>query len=207
MTTSDNFWHKKFDQESYFYGTQPNDFLRLHAHHIPTGGRVLSIGEGEGRNAVYLAEQGYEVTALDAAQSGLDKVKKLADQRGVQVKTQLVDLEDYVFEPAQWEGIVSIFCHLPALLRQHVHAQIGQSLNTNGVFLLEAYRPKQLEFKTGAPSHAALLYEAAILQEELSGLHFELLQEIERSIYEGDGHQGMSAVVQVLARKRKGGPW
>lgn len=196
-----NFWHQRFDQDSYFYGTEPNDFLRENQAVIPAHGHVLSIGEGEGRNAVFLAEQGFKVTAIDHAASGLDKIHKLAAKRGVNVETQLVDLNDYVFEMNRWDGIIAIFCHLPPLLRQQVHQQILQALKPNGVFLLEAYNPKQLKLKTGGPSNVDLLYTAESLQQDLTGLEFLHLKEIERIITEGEGHNGLSAVTQLIAKK------
>lgn len=196
-----NIWHEKYQQDEYLYGTDANDFLRAHSAHIPAGGRVLSIGEGEGRNAVYLAQQGYEVTAIDAAESGLEKVAKLAQARGVKVDTQLIDLNDYEFAQNHWDGIINVFCHLPPTLRQQVHGQIITALKPNGVFLLEAYSPRQLEFNTGGPSTLELLYCKNEIKNEMAELTIEYLQEVERYIKEGKGHDGMSAVVQLLARK------
>lgn len=200
-TSKNNFWHQRFDQDSYFYGTEPNDFLRENITILPTKGRILSIGEGEGRNAVFLAEQGYEVTAMDGAASGLAKAKKLAKKRNVSIETHCVDLNDYVFEENSWDGIIAIFCHLPPLLRQHVHQQIAGALKPNGIFLLEAYTPQQLELKTGGPSNRELLYEASTLQRDLAGLEFLHLKETQRTITEGEGHNGISAVVQLIAKK------
>lgn len=196
----DNFWHQRFDQDTYFYGTEPNDFLRENIASIPTHGRVLSIGEGEGRNAVFLAEQGFAVTAIDGAASGLEKAKQLAAERGVSIETQCVDLNDYVFEEKHWDGIIAIFCHLPPLLRLKVHQQVVNALKPNGVFLLEAYNPKQLELKTGGPGNVDLLYTAETLQQDLQGLEFIHLKELQRNISEGEGHNGLSAVTQVIAK-------
>lgn len=199
--STNHFWHEKFKQNDYVYGTQANDFLTEYHHYLPKNGRILSLGEGEGRNAVYLAGLGYQVTALDAAQSGLDKVQRLAESQNVEVKTILTDLAHYEFEPNQWDGIISIFCHLPPTLRQQVHQQIPLALKTNGVFLLEAYAPKQLDFKTGGPSALEMLYTAADLATELTPLQFERLVELERNIHEGQAHHGTSAVVQIVARR------
>lgn len=199
--SKNNFWHQRFDQESYFYGTEPNDFLRENITIFPAKGRILSIGEGEGRNAVFLAEQGFEVTAIDSAASGLEKARKLAAERNVSIETQCVDLNDYVFEENHWDGIIAIFCHLPPLLRQQVHKQISQALKPDGVFLLEAYHPDQLTFKTGGPSNKELLYEASYLQQDLDGLRLLRLKETQRTITEGEGHNGISAVVQLIAKK------
>ena len=136
---TDTFWQARFEQKDYYYGTQANDFLQQHALNIPAKGRVLSIGEGEGRNAVYLASLGYEVTAIDIAESGLEKIRQLAAEKGVHVHTQQADLNQYEFEPNYWDGIISIFCHLPPRLRREVHQAAAAALKPAGVFLLEAY--------------------------------------------------------------------
>lgn len=198
---TDNFWHQRFNQDTYFYGTEPNDFLRENITVLPSQGRILSIGEGEGRNAVFLAQHGFEVTAIDGAASGLEKAKKLAEKRGVSINTQCLDLKDYVFEEEKWDGIIAIFCHLPPLLRQQVHKQIIKALKPNGIFLLEAYHPQQLSLKTGGPGNVELLYEVSTLQQDFEGLKFLYAEEKQRPINEGEGHNGISAVVQLIAKK------
>lgn len=199
----DNFWHQRFDQADYFYGKEPNDFLRSQVHHLPACGQVLSLGEGEGRNAVYLASLGYEVTAVDNAASGLEKIQRLAEEKQVKVNTVLADLSDYDLGTQQWDAIISVFCHLPLPVRQAVHKQIYTALKPNGIFLLEAYRPEQLEYKTGGPSNVELLYKASDIAAELAPLALDYIAEAQRYIHEGQGHQGQSAVLQVVASRRK----
>ncbi|MBS0374083.1 MAG: class I SAM-dependent methyltransferase [Proteobacteria bacterium] len=194
-------WDQKYGGADFFYGTEPNDFLREHAARLPPGGRVLSLGEGEGRNAVFLAALGLEVTALDASSVGLAKAGRLAADRGVRLRTQLASLEDYAFEAGAWDAIVSIWCHLPPPLRRRVHASIATALRPGGVFLLEAYTPGQLALGTGGPREAELLLTAAELRAEIGPLEPEHLGELEREVHEGTGHRGRSAVVQLLARR------
>lgn len=195
-----NRWDQIFKHEEYYYGTKPNDFLRAHFNAIPAGGRVLCIGEGEGRNAVFLAQQGYVVTALDNSAVGLKKARELAQAKGVSITTVQVDLLEYEFGHNRWDGIVSIFCHLPPALRRKVHTAIPFALRPHGVALLEAYRPKQLEYGTGGPSDVKMLYELSKLEEEFIPLTHVIAQEVERHIAEGEGHQGRSATVQYLGR-------
>jgi SAM-dependent methyltransferase len=194
-------WDERYAGEGFFYGTEPNDFLRAHAALIPAGGRVLCLAEGEGRNAVFLAGLGLSVAALDQSAVGLRKAHRLADARGVRITTLQENLENYCIEPGCWDAIVSIWCHLPASLRGKIHSQIATGLKPGGVFLLEAYRPEQLKFGTGGPQTEDLLPTLAQLRGELSGLEFERAAELERDVQEGQGHAGQSAVVQVLARK------
>ena len=107
-------------------------------------GPVLCLAEGEGRNAVYLATQGRDVTAVDQSEVGLAKAARLAAARGVSVKPVHADLRDYVIEPGVWSGIVAIFAHLPPQLRRKVHAVVVSGLRPGGVMILEAYTPAQL---------------------------------------------------------------
>ena len=191
------FWNARFSGDDFVYGTQPNDFVAAHAFRIPSG-PVLCLAEGEGRNAVHLATLGHPVTAVDQSRIGLEKTQRLASERGVKVTTVHADLARHRIEPAAWSGIVMIFGHLPPALRRIVLKDSVRGLRPGGVFILEAYTPAQLAYDTGGPKDAALLMNAAALREELAGLRFDILHEIEREIHEGSGHGGRSAVVQVL---------
>lgn len=196
----DLMWDERYAQAGYAYGTEPNDFLVAHAAQIPPG-RVLCLAEGQGRNAVWLAQQGYEVTAVDLSVVGLAKAQELAAERRVSITTVQADLANYVIEPGAWTGIVSIFCHLPVPLRQRLYNQVATGLRPGGVFLLEAYTPKQLAYGTGGPTSIELLVPLTAVRAELTGLEWEIAREVGREIYEGRCHTGHSAVVQLLGRK------
>ncbi len=197
-------WQSRYGGQDYFYGTDPNDFLAEHAAAIPPLGAVLSLGEGEGRNAVFLAARGHSVTALDQSAVGLAKAARLAAQRAVTVELVEVDLGDYVFAPTAWAGIVSIWCHLPSALRELVHRDVVNALAPGGVFLLESYTPAQVARGTGGPRDLDLLPTLEVLRRELNGLEFEHAVECERVVLEGSGHRGLSSVVQVVGRKPAG---
>jgi SAM-dependent methyltransferase len=193
-------WDERFSEPGYAYGTDPNGFLVSVAGRIPMG-RVLSLAEGEGRNAVFLAGLGYEVTAVDASSVGLAKAEHLAAERGVSITTVHADLATFEIEPDAWQGIVSIFCHLPPAVREGLHDRCRRGLVPGGVFILEGFAPRQLDFGTGGPKSPELLMELADLRLELQGLDFEIAHEIERPGSEGRYHRGRVAVVQVLAGK------
>lgn len=193
-------WDERYAVEHYIYGEQPNDFLKENYQRIPKG-RVLSLAEGEGRNAVFLAEQGYEVTAVDSSLVGLNKARKLAAQRGVSIEFVHADVKDFPIGESQWDGVVSIFCHVAADLRSQLHKNIVAGLKPLGVLLLEAYTPQQLGRGTGGPSQEALMMSQAQLLDELNGLHFLLLHEVQRDVVEGTHHTGAGEVVQVIAIK------
>ncbi len=193
-------WNERYSQTEYAFGKNPNDFLVEVIEQIPKG-RVLCLAEGEGRNAVYLAQQGCRVTAVDASAVGLEKARKLAADHGVEIEIIVADLTDFPIQANSWDAIISIFCHLPPIVRRNVHQQVVAGLRSGGKFVLEAYTPRQLEFKTGGPPNVDLMMDLTILQRELKGLEFKQAVEIEREIQEGLFHHGHSAVVQVLAVK------
>jgi len=193
-------WDERYSQPGFAYGTEPNDFLASVADHLPAG-PVLTLGEGEGRNAVFLAGLGHEVIAVDQSEVGLAKTRQRADERGVPVQTVQADLRDYPIEPGAWAGIVSIFCHLPPSIRVPLYAAVVRGLRPGGVFILEAYTPRQLGRGTGGPPSAELLVSLEDLTRELAGLEFLHACELEREVREGAYHTGLACVVQVVARR------
>lgn len=193
-------WDERYNAPDFVYGTRPNEFLAETAERMPDG-PVLCLAEGEGRNAVWLAEQGREVTAVDFSPVGLEKARRLAAERGVTIRCVCADLAHYRIEPATWAGIVAIFAHLPAEVRRCVHRQVVGGLRPGGLFILEAYTPAQLDYGTGGPPVAELTMDLATVEAELDGLEFEIARETEREVVEGRYHTGTGHVVQIAARR------
>ena len=191
-------WDERYATDEYLYGTEANTFLTSVIDRIPPG-RVLCLAEGEGRNAVWLAEQGRSVTAVDASPVGLDKARQLAAARGVYIDAVVADLADYPIPADHWDAIVSIFCHIRPDLRLDLHRRSVRGLRPGGVFVLEAYTPAQLRHRTGGPPTEAMLMTLAGLRQELAGLDFVHAVECEREVVEGRLHHGLGAVVQVVA--------
>lgn len=193
-------WDEEYSVDEYVYGTEPNDFLLSMTEKLKMD-RVLCLAEGEGRNAVHLAREGFAATAVDSSRVGLEKAKRLAHQDGVAIETVLVDLADFTVVKDSWDSIVSISCHLPPALRKKIHRDVVAGLRKGGTFLLEAYTPKQLEFGTGGPPSAEYMMDLETLREELSGLKIVHGVELVRNVVEGVNHTGMGSVVQVLAER------
>ena len=191
-------WDERYATDEYLYGTEANAFLTSVIDRIPPG-RVLCLAEGEGRNAVWLAEQGRSVTAVDASPVGLAKARQLAAARGVHIDAVVADLADYPIPADHWDAIVSIFCHIRPDLRLDLHRRSVRGLRPGGVFVLEAYTPAQLRYRTGGPPHEAMLMTLAGLRQERAGLDFVHAVECEREVVEGRLHHGLGAVVQVVA--------
>lgn len=197
------FWDGRYGSTGDFvYGTAPNDFLAETAEkYLPPNGEVVCLAEGEGRNAVFLAQKNFLVTAVDLSAEGLKKMDKLAEAKEVSVASVVCDLAEYDFPSAGVDGVISIWCHVPPELRRVLHRKTVEALRPGGVLILESYHPRQLELKTGGPPDARLMMTMEGLKEELKGLEFVIGREIERVIHEGASHSGKSAVTQVVARK------
>jgi 2-polyprenyl-3-methyl-5-hydroxy-6-metoxy-1,4-benzoquinol methylase len=194
-------WDERYGSEEYAYGKLPNEFLKEMSARLPKGGQVLCLAEGEGRNSVWLAQQGFKVTGIDASAVGLAKARRLAAEAGVEIETVHMDLAQADLGEARWDGIVSIFCHLPPPLRKAVHAKVVRALKPGGVFLLEAYTLQLLDYRTGGPPSAEMMMSLVDLREELAGLSIEHGIETVREVVEGRFHTGHGAVVQFIARK------
>lgn len=198
-----NHWDQAYsDVEGYKYGEQPNAFLKEQAHRIPARARVLLPGDGEGRNGVWLAEQGHQVCALDNSAVGLAKAEALAHRRQVTLQTVLVDLADWQPEPASADAVVLTYLHLPPPLRTPVMHKLVQALKPGGVLLLEAFHPRQLQYSSGGAKNEAMLYTLDMLRGDLAAGMQELLgSESETLLDEGPGHQGPAYVTRWIGQK------
>lgn len=195
-------WDKRYSEECYAYGTKPNDFLASQSKKLNSSSDILCLAEGEGRNAVSLAKLGHNVLGVDSSSVGLEKAKNLAEKEGNKIDVQVADLKDYDIGIEKWDAVVSIFAHLPPALRKDVHQRVVKGLKKGGMLILEAYTPKQLEYKTGGPPVAEMMMCLDDLMEEFEGLEFEFGIEQEREVIEGKYHTGKAYTVQVFARKK-----
>ena len=193
-------WDERYSEPGFAYGTAPNDFLVSVVDRIPHG-KILSLAEGEGRNAVYLASLGYEVTGVDGSEVGLRKAEELATERGVAITTIHADLAHFRIEPEQWDGIIACFCHLPSAIRVPVHQAAVKGLKPRGVFVLEAFSKEQLGYGTGGPQSLDMLMSLDDLKRELAGLELVHAVQLEREVREGSGHTGLASVIQLLGIK------
>ncbi|MFN2747275.1 SAM-dependent methyltransferase [Bacillus sp. z60-18] len=197
-----SFWNTRFQDEKYVYGTEPNAFLADSQKKLQLTGDALAIAEGEGRNAVFLAEQGMNVTSWDYAESGLRKTEKLAESRNVAVHTELVDLNEATWIKDQWDEIVCIFGHFPKELRHQTLLGVKEAVKPGGFFVTEVYSTHQIPYKSGGPQDLELLYSPEEFLQIFSDwriVHF-FMGEVVR--HEGEFHHGLSHVIQFIGQKR-----
>jgi hypothetical protein len=193
-------WDERYSDGEFIYGTEPNAFLVEHADLL--AGSVLSLAEGEGRNAVFLATRGFKVHGVDGSAVGLAKAQSLAQARGVQIQTEVADLA--VFEPAarSYGAVISISAHLPSTIRSRLYPLVEKCLIPGGIILLEAYSVKQLGRDTGGPKDPDMLMTVARIEREFPNCEPILLRELEREVREGKYHTGTACVVQFIGRKK-----
>lgn len=209
-------WDARFAQDAYIFGTAPNAFLVQSVGHIPAGSRVLAVADGEGRNGVWLAQQGLAVHATDGSKVAVAKSMALAKERGVTVVhsvDELVpgaifhecsDADTWVWPVGTFDAVVGIFIQFTKPAQRSVmFSNMIAALKPGGVLLLEGYHHRQLGFGTGGPQALEQLYDQALLSEAFSGLETIELRDYDQEVNEGDGHKGMSALVDYIGRASK----
>lgn len=196
-------WNERYAGEEYHFGTEPNAFLVSQRNLLKPGMSCLAVADGEGRNGVWLAEQGLEVLSVDSSHVALGKAKKLAQQRGATVQFEQADLMQWDWGVNRFDLVVAIFIQFaPPGVREQMFDRIKGSLKPGGLLLLQGYTPRQLEYRTGGPSQAGNLYTEAMLRDAFADMDILHLREHDDIIREGAGHSGMSALIDLVARKR-----
>jgi len=195
-------WEGRFAAEEYVFGTAANHFLSQQAKHLVAGAKAISIADGEGRNGVWLAEQGLQVTAQDFSPTAQNKARKLAQTRGVDLTFELSDLTKRRWEPDTYDVVVGIFFQfLSPVDRATVFRGICDTLKPGGLLLIEGYGPKQLEYGTGGPKILENLYTEDMLREAFDVFTDLSVIAYDEEVSEGAGHHGLSALVDVIGRK------
>jgi cyclopropane fatty-acyl-phospholipid synthase-like methyltransferase len=195
-------WDERYAGEQYHFGTEPNAFLVSQHGLLNPGMSCLAVADGEGRNGVWLAQQGMDVLSVDSSHVALEKAKKLAQQRGVTAKFELVDVASWDWGENRFDLVVAIFIQFaPPGMRENMFAHIRRCLKPGGLLLLQGYTPHQPQYGTGGPSQVENLYTEALLRKEFADMEILHLREHDDIIREGSGHSGMSALIDLVARK------
>lgn len=196
-------WDERYASDDYHFGTEPNAFLVSQRHLLKPGMSCLAVADGEGRNGVWLAGQGLDVLSVDASPVASAKAQKLAAQRGVDLKYEVADLLEWSWGESRYDVVAAIFIQFATPeQRGRLFANIKRTLKPGGLLLLQGYTPRQLEYGTGGPSQADNLYTEPMLRSAFSDMEIMQLREHDDFISEGAGHHGMSALIDLAARKR-----
>ena len=194
-------WNQRFAAEHYVFGEAPNEYLRSQAAHLVPG-TALAVADGEGRNGVWLAEQGLQVEAFDFSNIAIQKAQALAHKRQVQIHCVCSDWPSFDWQPARYDNMVGIFFqYATPQERSQLFARMLDSLKPGGTLIIQGYTPRQLEFNTGGPGKLAHLYDEALMLDAFGHLDILDLRTYEAEISEGTGHQGMSGLIGLTARQ------
>jgi SAM-dependent methyltransferase len=195
-------WQARFSEPGYAFGEEPNYFLKSCAQLLPRSGRALAIADGEGCNGIWLAEQGLEVLSIDFSPLAQAKARALAAERGVKINFELADVHTWQYPEAAFDVVVEIFTQFSSPDERRLKwAGMRRTLKPGGLLILQGYTPKQLEYGTGGPKHVENLYTRAMLQEAFSDYRELSILDEEREMHEGTSHRGISAVINLTARK------
>jgi len=196
-----DFWNSRYAEPGYAYGTEPNAFLVSQKKYLKPGGKALAVADGEGRNGVWLAQQGLDVLSVDISEIGLCKTHELAADRGVAIRTEKADLITWQWPVQKFDIVVAIYAHFPPEVRARLHRRMFEALKPGGVLILEAFTPEQLKYKTGGPPVAEMLYTADMLHIDFAGGEILHIEEVITELAEGKYHRGPGAVVRLVLRR------
>jgi len=196
------FWNERYAEKEFAYGKEPNQFLKDNLHKLPKG-KILFVAEGEGRNAVFAAQNGYEVVAFDYSESAKNKALTLAKEQNIRLDYLVSDVMDVPFEPESFDAIVFIFAHFPAVFRKQAHQKLVSFLKPDGKVLFEAFEKNQLQFTSGGPKELAMLFSEEEVKEEFPSIDFDFLKIEIIDLAEGPYHQGKGAVIRFIGTKHE----
>lgn len=195
-----NLWDERYASETYIYGTNPNDWF-VEKLKIMKQGKLLLPAEGEGRNAVWAAAQGWQVTAFDQSHEGKAKAIRLAEERGVTIDYLIKDLRCFRGEVEVYDVIAMIYVHMPPEFRESVHAEMIKMLKPGGCLILEAFSKAQLPNTSGGPKNEELLYDPEVLKKDFQSMKILEYHNVRVHLEEGQHHQGIADVIRLFARK------
>jgi ubiquinone/menaquinone biosynthesis C-methylase UbiE len=207
MTQSPEYtrWEERFAKPEYEFGKAPNDFLSRCKPLLPSTGKALAVADGEGRNGVWLAEQGLDVVSVDFSPSAQKKGRALARERGVTVTFIEADAHTWPYPDGAFDVVVEIFTQFSTPAQRPLKwAGMRRALKPGGLLILEGYTPRQLEHGTGGPKQVEHLYTRELLQQAFGDFDDVRIVEEEREMREGAAHAGLSAVINLTARKPRG---
>lgn len=197
------FWNERFDKAEFIFGKEPNEYLvESSLKYLKKNDKVLCIADGEGRNGVWLAKQGMQVVGFDASDVALAKAKQFAKDNQVQVDYTFSDTDSFIWHSNTYDAVVAIFIQFadPAM-RERIFKETYQALKPGGIFILQGYTPKQLEYKTGGPSLIEHLYTEEMIRDLAKDFQILDLCCYEKELSEGARHTGMSALLGMIAKK------
>jgi len=197
----EQFWNERYGADAYAYGTKPNQFLAENIASLPTG-KILFAAEGEGRNAVFAAQNGFHVDAFDTSEKGKIKADLLATEKKVQINYQVGKLDDLGYQTNTFDGLVLIYAHFDDSIRASIHNKLIDLVKPGGTILFEAFNKDQIQYPSGGPKKLAMLFDIEEVKNKFNNCDFSFLTSEIIELSEGEFHQGKGAVIRFIATKQ-----
>ncbi|MBM3338514.1 MAG: class I SAM-dependent methyltransferase [Betaproteobacteria bacterium] len=195
-------WNSRFAEPGYLFGEEPNNYLREAQAYLKPG-RCLMVADGEGRNGVWLAKQGHQVEGFDFSDLAIEKARALAKREQVSVQWEVCSWEQFNWRPERFDNVIGIFFQFAAPdVRSQIFANIDRALKPGGMLVIQGYTAKQLAYNTGGPGILEHMYDEALMRESFKNYRMLDLRTYETEIHEGRGHEGMSALLGMVAQKQ-----
>jgi SAM-dependent methyltransferase len=196
-----DFWEQRYSEEEFVYGTEPNAFLVSQKNLFKPHLKTLVVGDGEGRNGVWLAGQGLDVLSVDYAEAGLKKAQAMAGAAGVELRIQHADLTKWDWPQNEFDLVISIYLHFSSDIRPLLHKKMLQALKPGGLLIMEAFNKNQLKYNSGGPPVENMLFSAELLRQDFSAAQIDMLEETTTELKEGKYHSGEAAIVRLVLHK------
>ncbi len=196
------FWNERYANKEYAYGVKPNEFYKDQVSHIPKG-KILFPAEGEGRNAVYAAEQGFEVFAFDISEDAKRKADLLASEKKVTINYDSASVEETKYTENYFDAIVFVFVHFPLIVRNQYYQKLLSYVKPNGTIIFEAFGKEQIYLNSGGPKQVQMLFSEEEIMNLFPNVDFKLIETAETTLDEGPFHQGRANVVRFLGTKKQ----
>ncbi len=199
-------WNDRYSKEEFAYGEQPNNYLKEQLEKLSVGS-ILFPAEGEGRNAVFAAKMGWDVSAFDISIEGKNKALRLAEANQVSIDYQVGELQNLKFQAAQFDAIALIYAHFPADIKSSIHKTLDKYLRKGGIIIFEAFSKKHLDYiakneKVGGPKELAMLFSIEELQVDFENYEIIELVETVIELNEGVFHNGQGSVIRFVGKKK-----
>jgi ubiquinone/menaquinone biosynthesis C-methylase UbiE len=199
-------WDERYRDSEYAYGEQPNKYLEEQLGKLPVG-KILFPAEGEGRNAVFAARQGWEVSAYDISNEGQKKALQLAQRNHVSIDYQVGALQTLNYKEGQFDVIALIYAHFPADIKSALHKELDKYLRKGGTVIFEAFSKTHITFnekneKVGGPRDIASLFSVEEIRNDFHNYEIIELMEKEIELHEGLYHNGRASVIRFVGRKK-----
>jgi 2-polyprenyl-3-methyl-5-hydroxy-6-metoxy-1,4-benzoquinol methylase len=201
------YWNSRYQQKEFAYGTTPNTFLKETLDNLKLSGSILFPAEGEGRNAVYAATKGLQVSAFDISDIGKNKALELAESENVEIDYQVGELDSLNYKANSFDALALVYAHFPPNQRKEIHQKLGALVKPNGYLILTGFSKNNFPLRQknpaiGGPPNIDMLFTTDMIKDDFNDFEIIELNEVEEELHEGEFHNGLASMIRFVGRKK-----